>query len=67
MIIWAKQISKEKNPEMACKIPAACLLALSEPNPSAIPLIKKKPKAVRHWSIYNILFSIPNSISIGIS
>ncbi len=42
------QINKEKNPEMACNIPAAFLLVAKEPHPSPIALNKKNQKAVKH-------------------
>lgn len=49
------QIRREKNPEIACKIPAAFLLQPSDPIPSPTALNKKNAKAVRHWRIYNTL------------
>ncbi len=42
------QINKEKNPEIACNIPAACLFVAKEPHPSPIALNKKYAKAVIH-------------------
>jgi hypothetical protein len=53
--ICEKQISNERNPEMACKIPAACLLVARDPTPSPMALNKKNAKAVRHCNTYNIL------------
>ena len=41
---WLIQINKEKNPEIACKIPAACLLVAKDPHPSPTALNKKKLK-----------------------
>lgn len=42
------QINKEKNPEIACKIPAAFLLVAKELHPSPTALSKKNTKAVMH-------------------
>ena len=40
------QINKEKKPEIACKIPAACLFVANELNPSSMALSNKNAMAV---------------------
>ena len=45
---WLIQINKKKNPEIFCKMPAACLLVAKELHLSQITLSKKNTKAVIH-------------------
>ena len=51
---WLIQINKKKNPEIFCKMPAACLLVAKELHPSPTALSKKNTKAVMHCKMKRI-------------